>query len=911
MTSHISNDELLWDYLHELLDAPQVSEVEAHLAGCGACQQALEVARADCANLAAATRLDGPFPLFETPDESALATLLLRPAWSPVLASRWQWAAAAAVLVAVGLPFIGFRMGVLQRTRAVEQADTELVAAREQRDSFRQRIERDQAVALGELQARHPLLQVHGPAAYQPDQANVFRVHTTDLAGHKAPARLTARLIQDRTKPALFEKQLSSDGDALIELPPLALPRGSKAELEFVADGRGDRIDAPEMVRGKLEVRPTPQATHLALEKYLYRPGDKILFRSITLDRSTWKPDAAPFAIRYELTGPTGKQMLDGTTREGGIGGGAFNLPAKAAAGVYQLTAADADGRFAPVTRTMRVVTAPLPPAHLDDIRFFPEGGNLIADVPTRVYFTARDNNDDPIDVEGAVVNGKQEPVLEIQSAGLQGKPHLGRGRGSFVLTPKKGEAYYVRPKNATAQATIYALPKVHEVGLGLALTNPVIRPGEPIRSTVHAVGERLPVVVGVFVHGKLVAQHPVTLHRGANSIELPAPADLAGVFRVALFPAQTGAYQPIAESVGFCRKATGLSVAWETVTKEGKRFLRVRNGAGTPEKSWFAVSVQPADDPVAIDHARSNALWTGLVLRNELPRSWPEDNLVDLLRDDPAMVEALGLYLGLQGPMPRNLQAKDPRPALVMNDGASQGSEALAMLNLDNADSVRTKIASGLASQFRAARLQEHVLAEQEELAQARTAAARLELEGYQERASALFRPLLGLLVVSLFAAGCIGLTMAIWRTIGHQAGARNWVLTSGGALAACLVFVALSPFQIGALPGAQSLDPLAELAFNVPQTSTQIAMDQNSSWIHPVNVISGAHRMPIVDRSKPLPVAAVQAKSLWLPAIASNDGACEIELTAPPGKLGHVLHIDVFTASGRVGSTTALLAP
>ena len=62
-------------------------------------------------------------------------------------------------------------------------------------------------------------------------------------------------------------------------------------------------------------------------------------------------------------------------------------------------------------------------------------------------------------------------------------------------------------------------------------------------------------------------------------------------------------------------------------------------------------------------------------------------------------------------------------------------------------------------------------------------------------------------------------------------------------------------------------------------------------------------------MNRSKPLPVKPVTAKSLWLPAIASSDGGCEVELTAPAGKAGQLLHVDVFTASGRVGSTTALM--
>ena len=55
----------------------------------------------------------------------------------------------------------------------------------------------------------------------------------------------------------------------------------------------------------------------------------------------------------------------------------------------------------------------------------------------------------------------------------------------------------------------------------------------------------------------------------------------------------------------------------------------------------------------------------------------------------------------------------------------------------------------------------------------------------------------------------------------------------------------------------------------------------------------------------------APVSCSDVSCAKTSSNDGACEVELKSPPGKLGHVLHIDVFTASGRIGSTTALLAP
>jgi hypothetical protein len=230
-------------------------------------------------------------------------------------------------------------------------------------------------------------------------------------------------------------------------------------------------------------------------------------------------------------------------------------------------------------------------------------------------------------------------------------------------------------------------------------------------------------------------------------------------------------------------------------------------------------------------------------------------------------------------------------------------------MLTMDNLEEARAKIAGGLATRFASVRTQERALAEQEEIAQSRSNAARAELDGYQERASTLFRPLLGLLLVSLFAVGCVGLTMSIYRTLSHQAGARGWVLTAGGALAACLVFVALSPLQFRLLPDGRSLTPMGELAFDVLPPAAQMAMNSADYPAAPVFSVFVGRPAPTVDRSKRLPVAAVHAQSHWLPAIASDDGTCEIELTAAPGKLGHVLHVDVFTVSGKVGSTTALI--
>ena len=64
MTSCYANDELLWDYLHDLLDPAQVNQLEEHLATCAACRQALEIAKADCAQPGGSQRPGWPVPAF-------------------------------------------------------------------------------------------------------------------------------------------------------------------------------------------------------------------------------------------------------------------------------------------------------------------------------------------------------------------------------------------------------------------------------------------------------------------------------------------------------------------------------------------------------------------------------------------------------------------------------------------------------------------------------------------------------------------------------------------------------------------------------------------------------------------------------------------------------------------------------
>ena len=65
---------------------------------------------------------------------------------------------------------------------------------------------------------------------------------------------------------------------------------------------------------------------------------------------------------------------------------------------------------------------------------FFPEGGDLVADLPSRVYFYGRDPLGKPVHVEGSIVDSAGNEVTRVTTT------H--EGRGSFSLVPAANEQY-------------------------------------------------------------------------------------------------------------------------------------------------------------------------------------------------------------------------------------------------------------------------------------------------------------------------------------------------------------------------------------------------------------------------------------------------------------------------------------
>src|SRR6185369_12979900 len=118
---------------------------------------------------------------------------------------------------------------------------------------------------------------------------------------------------------------------------------------------------------------------------------------------------------------------------------------------------------------------------HVVDLSVYPEGGDLVASIPTRVYFEARTPADKPADVAGTIESGDGHVVATFRTE------HEGRGR--VRLTPEAGQHYLLRITEPAGVDKTYALPEVTTTGGVISSFDDVAKAGAPLRVRVAGAG--------------------------------------------------------------------------------------------------------------------------------------------------------------------------------------------------------------------------------------------------------------------------------------------------------------------------------------------------------------------------------------------------------------------------------------
>ncbi len=98
------------------------------------------------------------------------------------------------------------------------------------------------------------------------------------------------------------------------------------------------------------------------------------------------------------------------------------------------------------------------------DLAFFPEGGELVNGLNSKVAFKALNEYGKPADITGVVVDSKGAKVASLNS--------FHQGYGAFEFKPQPGQVYKVKITKPAGVTKEYALPEAMAKGYGLAMTS-------------------------------------------------------------------------------------------------------------------------------------------------------------------------------------------------------------------------------------------------------------------------------------------------------------------------------------------------------------------------------------------------------------------------------------------------------
>ena len=401
----------------------------------------------------------------------------------------------------------------------------------------------------------------------------------------------------------------------------------------------GPWSDAPAERKFDIRVYRAPRLkSQIVFLRDAYGPADMVAANLHVERAEGGVPAGAKVTVSARVDGEV---VWTGTTtvNESGNATARFKLPAAVdqGDGVIAMIIQDG-GTVETATKTIPIVL------HTINLAMYPEGGDLVADLPNRVYFEARTPTQKPADIAGVIMNRAGKGVGAFRSE------HEGRGRFSFV--PLKGESYSLHVTEPAGIQTTFSLPPVKESGVVIFSTSDVILKQRDVRLRVAASTDgNYPIVLSQ--RGKEVAFK--SIHLNANhvtNVALTIPPSVDGVIVATVYDTRD---IPIAERLLFRQPEHDLKV---TVVPDqadyvpgDKVTLRLKTTDDTGKPVGAAVGLTVTDSSVLemIDkREQSPRLPVMVLLESEVHNL--ADAHVYLDENNPKAPLAIDLLLGTQG---------------------------------------------------------------------------------------------------------------------------------------------------------------------------------------------------------------------------------------------------------------------
>ncbi len=368
-----------------------------------------------------------------------------------------------------------------------------------------------------------------------------------------------------------------------------------------------------------------------------YGAGDTVVATLHTERAEGGVPSGAPVTVIARVDGMEAYRGATQVDPEGNATA-RFDLPPQIARGEGTLALVIEDGGVVETaSKTIPILLQTV------DLTMYPEGGDLVAGLPSRVYFEAFTPYGDPADLAGVVVDGEGTEVAQFRSE------HEGRGR--FTFTPELGKKYELRITEPAGIATTYPLPEVKENGAVITALENISSAGGDVNVAVGAApaGEY---IISLRQREKEISRQSLKLEPGKPQELALAPGQADGVLVVTVW-SQSG--QPLAERLVFRQPANALNIKvtanQEQYVPGGKAEVKVETtgGDGKPISAMVGLTVTDESVLEMLDKRdQPPRLPVMVLLENEVKDLADAHVYLDAENKDAPL--AVDLLLGVQG---------------------------------------------------------------------------------------------------------------------------------------------------------------------------------------------------------------------------------------------------------------------
>jgi len=290
-------------------------------------------------------------------------------------------------------------------------------------------------------------------------------------------------------------------------------------------------------------------------DKTTYLPGEIMWLKVFCVDGNDHKPLNLSKVVYVEILdnnqGPIAQAKI---AMKNGIGDGSLYIPVTVNNGNYKFRAYtswmknfSADYYFEKVITIINPLKSPdntaKETAAANSIQFFPEGGNLVGGIASKVAFKAIDKNGRGITVRGAVVDQHNDTVARFKS--------LKFGMGNFSFTPATGNSYKAIVWINGSQQT-QGLPEINSQGYVMSVADN----GAQLNVTVRGTDGN----VFMFAHTRqeVKAAESATISNGIVKFTVNKSSLGDGISSITIF---NSAKQPVCERLYFKRPAQKLFI--------------------------------------------------------------------------------------------------------------------------------------------------------------------------------------------------------------------------------------------------------------------------------------------------------------------------------------------------------------